>query len=82
MNDADVLQYYIEKYKIHTFFSDYESWRQRLRFVTYPKKTYLDFSLLQKNQIIFFVKGRFKVCGDLSNGRQILYRLCLMMHII
>ncbi len=75
MND-DLLQYYIEKYKIYTFFTEFEYWQKRIKLVVYPKKTYINYASMQKNQIGFFVKGRFKVCGNLSNGKEILYRFC------
>lgn len=76
MKNEDLLEYYIEKYKIDTFFTDFDFWKTRMHLMTVPKKHCLDFINEYANHIVFLVKGQLKVHGNLYNGKSMIFSFC------
>ncbi len=57
-------------------FSNYEMYRPYFSLVEFPKRSFIYSSDYNERYLYFFVKGRFKVYGNLSNGKRILFRFC------
>lgn len=70
------LDEYIKKNGIDALFSNYEAYKPYFSLMEFPKRTYIYSNDYNERYLYFFVKGRFKVYGNLSNGKRILFRFC------
>lgn len=76
IKNAKLLDAYIKKYHIDSFFSDISLYYPYLSLVEFPQKTVICRDLDMVGYFYFIVEGRYKVYGNLENGRRILYRFC------
>ena len=76
IKNAKLLDAYIKKYHIDSFFSDISLYYPYLSLVEFPQKTVISRDLDMVGYFYFIVEGRYKVYGNLENGRRILYRFC------
>lgn len=82
INDKQKLDNYIKKYQLESFFTDFSQCYPHLTLAEFPANTFIYTGEEFSGYIYFFVEGRYKVYGNLYNGRRILYRFCHAFSVI
>lgn len=76
IKDTKLLDTYIKRNHIHSFFSDFELCYPHMTLAEFPKNTFICCDSDYRGYFYFFVEGNYKVYGNLRNGKRILYRFC------
>lgn len=76
ITDQKLLDAYIEKFHIEDYFSDISVCRPYMKLVRIPGRTSIYTDTQYARFIYFIVDGKYKVYGNLANGKRILYRFC------
>lgn len=76
IKNTKLLDAYIEKYHINEFFSDFSVYYPFMSLTEFPKRTFICCDSDYAGYLYFLVEGRYKVYGNLENGKRILYRFC------
>ena len=76
IKDTKLLDTYIKRNHIHSFFSDFELCYPHMTLAEFLKNTFICCDSDYRGYFYFFVEGDYKVYGNLRNGKRILYRFC------
>lgn len=76
IKNSRLLDAYIKKYGIDQIFSDFSYYYPYMTLVEFPRRSFICCDARFAGYFYFIVKGRYKVYGNLENGKRILYRFC------
>lgn len=76
VKNTTLLNKLIDENHIADLFSNFEQYRPYFSLVELHRRSILLTEYEYANYLIFFVKGTFKVYGNLENGKRILFRFC------
>lgn len=82
ITDQKLLDVYIRKFHIEDCFSDLEICRPYMKLVYIPERTSIYTDMQYARYIYFIVDGKYKVYGNLADGKRILYRFCSAFSIL
>ncbi len=76
VKDNKLRDFYIKKYSIDSFFSDFQRYVPYIDLVEFMPKTHMYFGEETDHYLYFIVNGCFKVYANMENGNRMLLRDC------